>query len=70
MTKTRLYRTLINTRREMADLIDIAKERCSKFEIDIYNDRLKDLDNLLEEVHKLPGDFKWDEDKNKETVAP
>jgi hypothetical protein len=54
----------------MADLIDIAKERCSKFEIDIYNDRLKDLDNLLEEVHKLPGDFKWDEDKNKETVAP
>lgn len=65
MTKTYMWRVLTNTRRDMSELIDNAEKNKinSKFEIRMYRNQLDELDNMLEKVKNLPGDFNWN-DKN------
>lgn len=53
MTKTRIYRTLINTRRKMDELIFIADNKLSVFEVSQYKIQLQELDKLLEDVKNL-----------------
>jgi uncharacterized membrane protein len=54
-----MWRVLINTRRDMDELIENAEKTHSAFEIKMYRNQLDELDNILEKIKNLPQDFNW-----------
>jgi uncharacterized membrane protein len=56
-----MWRVLINTRRDMDELIENAEKTHSAFEIKMYRNQLDELDNILEKIKNLPQDFNWNE---------